>query len=242
MLLTSQSSLAPIEQNRTNKTNRFFLLRTHPFPEMAATLLDLFANRLTVSLSARQSSELSRLVSGAREAGGFLIGDLPTLEQILTLASERTLDGTHPFGAQICELLDVANEPFKEARANEAIVAAASIGSFICAVADLVVRFAGRDVSVQLAAAEVLCRFAAESSCELVERSGAAAILVKALRLEVEALGSHPSFLLGSLVDVLGEVASFGEGASVRRGSWASWTTTAVRRRASTSSPTAWRR
>ena len=180
---------------------------------MAATLLDLFANRLTVSLSARQSSELSRLVSGAREAGGFLIGDLPTLEQILTLASERTLDGTHPFGAQICELLDVANEPFKEARANEAIVAAASIGSFICAVADLVVRFAGRDVSVQLAAAEVLCRFAAESSCELVERSGAAAILVKALRLEVEALGSHPSFLLGSLVDVLGEVASFGEGA-----------------------------
>ena len=60
--------------------------------------------------------------------------------------------------------------------------------------------------------------------------------------LEVDALGSQPSFLLGSLVDVLCEVASFGEGASVRRGSWASWTTTAVRRRASTSSQTAWRR
>jgi len=156
------------------------------------------------------------------------------LQTLLTLASERTLEGRFAFGPVMCELLDVACEPFVEVRANEAIIAAAAVGDFLRTVAELIVRFDGHDVSLQLAAAEVLSRFAAETSCELVERSGAAAVLVEALRLEVACEGiasadadadaastavdafapaKQPSFLLSALVDVLCEVSSFAAGA-----------------------------
>ena len=143
-----------------------------PSTMAAAAILDLFTSRQTASLHERQASELSRYVAECAEAGGCLVGELPMLQTLLTLASERTLEGRFAFGPVMCELLDVACEPFVEVRANEAIIAAAAVGDFLRTVAELIVRFDGHDVSLQLAAAEVLSRFAAETSCELVERSG----------------------------------------------------------------------
>ena len=79
-------------------------------------VLNLFLNKHTCKLSSRQCGAIRRVCR--HNGDGFLLDDLPHINRIMTLLSDR-LESEACFVRPLCALLQLCGVPFQAAKSND---------------------------------------------------------------------------------------------------------------------------
>lgn len=111
----------------------------------------LFHNQHTADLFDRQVSVLNRLCR--KYTGGFFVGDLGHVREILEATAERVAGGRTEFLDPLCGIVEIARLPFRTTKANEELRSFDLVAPFVKAVSQLL-DFPDNDVN--MVAAETL--------------------------------------------------------------------------------------